>query len=298
MALTAVLFHRLLIGLGLRRVSVPAVLACALGSDMWVVGSQAMWQHGPAAFCLISALVLLQPAPPVSRLRLAVGGLFTALLVACRLMDIVFAVTILLYVARVQARGLAWFLPAPILVASLLLGYNLWYFGDPVGGQAQLEQIHRSSHGVQGPWSGNLLEGATGTLVSPNRGLLVFSPWILLALLALPATAGQIAHHRLMTWLLWAVVPFFFMLAKYSVWWGGHCFGPRYWTDVIPLFAIVLAFALDWAVQPRPCPAAALRPDHPLLDRRPGNRRLLLPLVVEPQADQRRPRPRPALGLA
>jgi hypothetical protein len=28
-----------------------------------------------------------------------------------------------------------------------------------------------------------------------------------------------------------------------------HCFGPRYWTDLIPLFAIVLACGLDWAYE-------------------------------------------------
>ena len=37
-----------------------------------------------------------------------------------------------------------------------------------------------------------------------------------------------------------------FILSKYSVWWGGQCFGPRYWTDVVPLFAILFAFVLDW----------------------------------------------------
>lgn len=247
MAFTAVLLHRLLLGLGLRRVSVPTVMACAVGSDMWVVASQATWQHGPAAFCLIGAMLLLRADPPLSPIRLAAGGLATATLVACRLMDVVFALAIFAYLARVQPRGLAWFLPAPILVAALLLWYNLYFFGDPIGGQAQLEQIHRSSHNVEGPWSGNPIEGAVGTLFSPNRGLFVFSPWILMALMALPATARAVAPHRLIVWLLWAIVPFFLILSKYSVWWGGHCFGPRYWTDVIPLFAILLGFALDWA---------------------------------------------------
>ncbi len=50
----------------------------------------------------------------------------------------------------------------------------------------------------------------------------------------------------MIAWLLAALVPYFFLLSKYSVWWGGHCFGARYWTDVIPLFAIVLAFGLEW----------------------------------------------------
>jgi hypothetical protein len=36
-------------------------------------------------------------------------------------------------------------------------------------------------------------------------------------------------------------------VSKYSAWWAGHCFGPRYWTDVTPLFGILLGFTLDWA---------------------------------------------------
>ena len=50
-ALTGVMLHRLLLSLGLRRAALPAVLAACLGSDLWTVGSQAAWQHGPAALC-------------------------------------------------------------------------------------------------------------------------------------------------------------------------------------------------------------------------------------------------------
>ena len=247
MALAAVLLHRLLIGMGLGRVSVPAVLACALGSDLWVVGSQALWQHGPAAFCLVSAMSLLGTGPPFSRFRLLAGGLAAGLLVACRLMDVFLALGLLAFVTQSQPRRLPWFLPGPILAAGLLLGYNLHFFGDPIGGQAQLEQLHRTTHGVEGAWSGDLIDGAAGTLFSPNRGVFVFSPWSLLAVLALPFTSTRVARHSMIVWLLAATALFFLTISKYAVWWGGHCFGPRYWTDIMPIFAILLAFGLDWA---------------------------------------------------
>ena len=101
--------------------------------------------------------------------------------------------------------------------------------------------------------------GAAGTLLSPNRGLLIFSPWIAVALglAAVPGVARRLASQGLTTWLLAALAPYLLVLSKYSVWWGGHCFGPRYWTDVIPLFAIVLAFGLDW-LQARPAALVAL----------------------------------------
>jgi hypothetical protein len=214
--------------------------------ELWVVGSQALWQHGPAAVALIAAVALLCPGP-VPRWRMGLAGLATTVLFCTRLIDTLFAFVILAWVARTQPRRLGWFLPAPVLGAVALLSYNLWYFGAISGGQAQLEGMHLRVHGVRSMWAESLLEGAVGTLFSPNRGLFIFSPWIAVALgLALvPAVARRLAAHGLVCWLLAAVVPYFLLLSKYAVWWGGHCFGPRYWTDVIPLFAIVLAFGLE-----------------------------------------------------
>jgi hypothetical protein len=246
-ALAAVILHRFLLRLGLHRGALPAVLAAFLGSDLWTHASQALWQHGPAALALIVALALLYPGP-VSRWRLMLAGMATTLLFTSRLMDSIFAAAFVAWIARTQPRRLAWFLPAPVLGAAWLLGYNFWYFGTLTGGQAQLEELHPQVHGVAGPWSGSLIEGAAGTLFSPNRGLVIFSPWIAVAvgIAVMPAVARRLASHGLIAWLLMALVPYFLLLSKYSVWWGGHCFGARYWTDVIPLFAIVLAFGLEW----------------------------------------------------
>ena len=246
-ALTGVMLYRVLLLLGLRRTALAAVLAACLGSDLWTVGSQAAWQHGPAAFSLVSAIALLLPQP-VSRRRLTLAGLATASLVACRLMDIVFAVAIVGWLVWNDRRALLWFLPAPILGGLGLLAYNFWFFGSIVGGQARIEQYHTIFHGVSGVWSSNLLDGFCGTLFSPNRGLLVFSPWVTVALatLAVPAVRQRLAAHSLICVLIVSLIPYLIMLSKYSVWWGGHCYGPRYWTDAIPLFAILFAFGLDW----------------------------------------------------
>ena len=245
-ALSGVILYRVLLSLKLRRSALPAVLAACLGSDLWTVASQAAWQHGPAAFSLVTAIALLLPQP-MSRRRLTLAGLATAWMVACRLMDVVFAIAIVGWLVWNDRRALLWFLPAPILVGLALLGYNLRFFGSIVGGQARLEQIHPDLSGVSGVWSSNLLDGLCGTLFSPNRGLLVFSPWVAVALatLAVPAVRHKLAAHSLICVLLASLAPYLLMLSKYSVWWGGHCFGPRYWTDAIPLFAILLAFGLE-----------------------------------------------------
>ncbi len=247
-ALAGIILYRLLWSLGLGQAALPALLAACLGSDLWAVGSQAPWQHGPAALALVSAIALLQ-ARPVGRLRLALAGAFTALLVACRLMDVVFAAAIVAWLAWTDWRQLRWFLPVPVVTAIALLSYNLWFFDTVIGGQARLEQFHSTRHGVSGTWSTPLFDGLLGTLLSPNRGLLVFCPWIAVALatLAVPAVRRKLAGQSLICVLLASLILYAVMLSKYSVWWGGHCFGPRYWTDAIPVFAIAFAYGLDWA---------------------------------------------------
>lgn len=245
-ALISVVLIQVLDRHGLRRVAVPTALAAALGSDLWVVGSQELWAHGPAALALILLVRLLSPGK-VSRWRLAAAGLTAAALTAIRLVDVVFSVAVALWVLKARPRDFIWFLIPVIPIAAALLGYNLWYFKSLEGGQAQLEAFHPRLHGVEGVWTGNFLDGAAGTLFSPARGLFVYSPWVALALLTIPATARRIAAFPAAVWMLWALIPFGFLISKYSVWWAGFSFGPRYWTEVMPLFAILLAFALDWA---------------------------------------------------
>src|SRR5262249_35494166 len=72
-ALAGVVLHRLLLALGLGPAALPAVLASSLGSDLWAVGSQALWQHGPAALALVTAIALLHDRS-AGRLRLLVSG--------------------------------------------------------------------------------------------------------------------------------------------------------------------------------------------------------------------------------
>ncbi|MFO0952168.1 MAG: hypothetical protein U0835_13665 [Isosphaeraceae bacterium] len=244
-ALIGVALDRTLRLLGLGRHGPVVVLTAGLASTLWPVASQALWQHGPAALMLTLTVALLLPRN-LPRWRLVLAGITAGMLVACRMIDVVFAAAALGYVAREKPRGLVWFLPGPIIIGSALLAYNFYYFDTVVGGQARLESLHPALHGVDGPWSGNVVGGALGTLFSPSRGLFVHSPWVLIVLMLVPAYARSMRPWPLLYWMLGAVAADLLVLSKYAVWWAGHSFGPRYWTDAVPIFAILLAFSFDW----------------------------------------------------
>jgi hypothetical protein len=244
-AMVGMALDRVLRLLGLGKVAPFAVLAAGLASNLWAVASQAMWQHGPAALALTLMVGLLLPNR-IPRWKLAAAGITAGALVAFRMIDVIFSAAALAYVARTRPRGLIWFLPGPLLIGGALVVYHIHTFGTVLGGLAQVEMTHPERHGVAGTWSGDLIGGALGTLFSPSRGLFVFSPWVALALALLPAYWRSLRSWPLLLWMLAALAADLLVLSKYAVWWAGHSFGPRYWIDAVPLFAILLAFALEW----------------------------------------------------
>src|SRR5262249_47664138 len=91
--------------------------------------------------------------------------------------------------------------------------------------------------------------GALGLLVSPNRGLLIFSPIVLLVAAGIARSLGS-ADLR-MGWLLSGGAILFVVYASYSVWWGGFTFGPRYLLDLLVPIAPAAACGVEAALSRR-----------------------------------------------
>ena len=246
-ALTGALFYAYVRACGFRTgISLAATAAVALGSDLWTVGSQALWQHGPAALFLLLGLHLTRRPDP-SHMRLLAAGFVAAGIAAIRAIDVVLSLALFAWVARIAPRRLPAFLVGPSLVGVLLLSYNVRTFGTLSGGQAELEAMHPRIHGVAGPWSGNVVQGALGTLFSPARGLFVYSPWALLALGLAPCSWRNLKSRPQAAFLVPALAAHGIVVSKYAVWWAGHTFGPRYWTEVMPLWGLLFAAGLEFA---------------------------------------------------
>jgi hypothetical protein len=243
LALLAVLLR-----LGLQREAWLAATAAVLGSNLWCTASQSLWQHGPAALMLTLVVLLLLPESP-SRLRFFLAGVAAALLVCARPIALAFAVMTALWVTFRHPRRLVWFVAPAVALGSALIGYNRAYLGLATGYYSQFEAALFAT-----PWQDGLL----GTLMSPSRGLFVFSPWTIVAVLYLPIAFFQLRLRTLLPWLLLTLVAHALLISTFSVWWAGWSFGPRYWTEVIPLLAISLGLALHCARRFRPVYAIAL----------------------------------------
>jgi hypothetical protein len=85
-----------------------------------------------------------------------------------------------------------------------------------------------------------------GLLLSPSRGLFVFSPFLLIILLGSPLLGRPLTQRRA----YWFALAWFGLLvatvASFEHWWGGHSYGPRLLTEaVLPLMLIAY---LSWEV--------------------------------------------------
>ncbi len=226
-------------------VALLAAVALAIGTNYWSLVSRTLWQHETVAFGMALTLwAWLRPGREMRSRDLWLGGLGLALAGAAR-PQVAPLVAVLLgwLAARAGARALVTPATLVALAALVTIGTNYYWFGHLLGGAAQLEAVHPETHGVEGTISTTPWVGALGLLISPSRGLLIFSPILLAALAAIglrtPATTGLALRG-----LAAGAAIQFATYAFYTVWWGGHTYGPRYTLDLLVPLAPALALGL------------------------------------------------------
>jgi hypothetical protein len=91
-----------------------------------------------------------------------------------------------------------------------------------------------------------LAEGLAGNLISPSRGLLLFTPWLVLS--ALGAWRAFRDPQVDPFFRLPAVIAVSHCLAVSSFphWWAGHSYGPRFLAEVMPELVLLLIPVLQW----------------------------------------------------
>jgi hypothetical protein len=231
--------------------------AFALGTETWMIGSQALWQHGTEELLLIVALLAL--TGPLSAARLALGGAACGLAIAGRPIDALLVAPFALLAPAWAGRRAAWFFLGAAVPLALVLAYNLDTFGL-VGGGYQLFVMQGRRYFEQ-PMARGLVE----MLFSPDKGLFFYSPFLLFlpvylrrALAGTPTAPGASPpdplpgrfasirrfladRDRALTAALLAGIVAQLVVYSRSDWRGGTCYGPRYLADLLPLATWMLA---------------------------------------------------------
>ena len=228
-----------------RPTAVVTTVVLAFGTGTWTTASQALWQHTGVVFLLAVAIAcLLRANRGASRghaaVLLTIAGFCTGLLPGARPTAAALALPLAAYMLVTHGRlAICFAFPAAAVGAAPWLLWNYHFFHNFIGGYAAGPNFYRlrlADVGVR----------LAGVLVSPSRGLLVFTPVLLLSLAAIPALLrSRERDERLILWLAGGCLILVLNYGLYKGWWGGSSYGPRYLTDVFPVACFLLNYAID-----------------------------------------------------
>lgn len=205
-------------------------LVFVLGTSITSTIGTALWAHGPMV--LLSALALWHLCAAHAEGRDPNGmvlGLILGLGFWCRptaVLPTVLVFALLLLRARREALRFAITGGA---VAAALVAASIAEIGD-------LLPVYYS----MSTWPANAepVIGILGVLFSPGRGLLIFSPFLMVGL------AGWASRHLrreplFLLATLWAGSQVI-LVARNADWWGGWCYGPRLLCDSLPAWFLMV----------------------------------------------------------
>lgn len=209
------------------------------GSALTSTLGTALWPHTYAVFFEVVALLLL------ARRGTGRSDTWHPVLLGSVLFAVFFsrpstAPFILLVLLYVLFEDRAEAVTTAVTAATLLLGLLVFEYYE----YGEWLSAYLSPARFQAARSFDTGTALYGLLLSPSRGLLIFSPFFVLVL------ADSVIFFRSLrdTPLFWMSVSWFglhlALVSRAPRWWGGWSFGPRLLTDVVP--ALVLLTVLLW----------------------------------------------------
>ena len=232
--------------------AILVAITYALGTCVWSTSSQGLWQHGPTELYLAMSCYFLLRAPDGRRYA-AVCGLATMLAIACRPTSAALGLVAAVVLARRDRRAFLGFIASGAIIGLPLLVYGYTYSGSPLGLEQAMEADKYAfwKTGIGSAWQFNIATNALGLLVSPSRGLLVFSPVLGFALAGIVPIWRKARYAELrpmsVALLLTALVQF-----SWFDWWGGWSYGYRPLVDTTVYLSILLIPAMGWLSGSRP----------------------------------------------
>lgn len=216
--------------------AVAVALVAAFGTTLWSTASQQVWSHTWSALLVAMTLVELQrweagaPRRPVWLGALLVAAFW------CRPTNAVLAACATAFVVWRYRAAAGRLLAVGVAGLAAYVGWSWRLFGGPV--PLYVRHAAGSEYG-----SSAALDTLAGVLFAPTVGLFVFTPVLLVVAVWLARYPWKPERRPLAGWAVAVVVLGTLPFALRSAGWGGGPRGPRFFTELVPLFAWLAALA-------------------------------------------------------
>ena len=226
------------------RWAVALILLYWLGTSVRTVAAQALWQHAGVHLAISGALWLIYVDGRVTPRRELLAGL------AMGLGTVVRQTTALIAIGTAR---LPWpiSMVRPLAPVAFAVGWAIGVIPLLVYDQLAFGSLFEQGYGDK-PFDADIGNGIYGLVLSPSRGILIYEPWIVAALVALALAWRRPGHVALRTRGLsvaWLVL--LYTYARDAEWWGGRVFGPRFLDDLAPAVIAALAWGISLGVLSR-----------------------------------------------
>jgi hypothetical protein len=215
-------------------------LVFAFATSAFSTMSRALWNHGPAVFLVTVELLILQAAEKnperAGRFLPLLGPLFV-LAYAVRPTTAVVALVLFAVVVKRHPRRLLATMATGAVSGLAYLAVNLATYGS-------LQPGYYDPHRLFG--SPTFFEGLAGNLVSPQRGLFIWSPVLLFAGIGLFLSLRRGTFGPLQAAATAAIGLHWLLISTLVPWWAGFSTGPRLFSDVLPFFFLLMIPAVAW----------------------------------------------------
>jgi len=216
--------------------AIVLALLFAFCTPAWSLASRALWQHGPSMLLLILALLLLLRADRNPRMVSYLGGLLAlAFFVRPTNAVPILAFTVFVVIYH-RERSIGYLLGAAAITVAFC-AYNLSVYRSLLAPYWSLT----APHAPHSSFYSTFLEALPGNLISPGRGLLVYVPLTVLALIGMALPPRSERERRLRPFLVAVIAVHWVLVSSAGEWIAGHAYGPRYMTDIVPFLFFFLA---------------------------------------------------------
>lgn len=243
---TGLVFAFALRARGSLAVATVAAFVFAFATSAFSTMSRALWNHGPAAFLVMLELLILQLAEqnPDRHGRLVpLLGPLLVLTYAVRPTTAVGAAVLAGVVLVRHRRAPRRVLATAAAGGAALFVYaavNLATFGSLQPGYYDPNRLTATP---------TFLDGLTGNLVSPSRGLLIWSPVLLFCVAGAVIARRNGRFGALETASVVAICLHWIVVSRLVPWWAGFSTGPRLFSDALPFFMVLLIPAVAWLLE-------------------------------------------------
>lgn len=237
-----------------RSLALTATAIFGAGTSIWQYVAGGFWTtSGFVPF--FAAGIYFATLPKLTPGRVLAAGLFWGYAIACRQQDAVLVAPFALALLLRYPKGWRPFVLSMFVLVLAALSTNLVSSGSALGPYStsspsmRFQLLNANAEKLEYFGSG-WWKGLAGTLVSPSRGLFVFTPFLLFPLFWLAGRLGAAGKplarqtRHLLAAAAAGIALQTLVIGGFKFWWSGWAWGPRFNTGSMPAFFVL--FILLW----------------------------------------------------